>query len=190
MKRISRCGLVALTLLGISLALVQGQEPKAKGKDEFDMIGLCRRIKGRIVDHTSNHGQDNRIWSRSLHQWRDLYIYLPPGFNRNERYPIVIYLHPFAMDERTFLKVVPSLDEAIACGKLPPCIVVAPDGALDGMGCLARPGSFFLNSNAGSYEDFVLQDMWDFVIQRYPIRPERNAHVLAGVSMLNSSRPP
>src|SRR5262249_9154367 len=32
-------------------------------------------------------------------------------------------------------------------------------------------------------EDFVLQDVWDFVSQRYPIRAERNAHVLAGVSM-------
>jgi len=25
--------------------------------------------------------------------------------------------------------------------------------------------------------------MWDFVIQRYPVRTERNAHILAGVSM-------
>ena len=184
MKRIFRYCLAAVLFVSVFPAFGQSQQPsKAKGKDEFDIIGIGRRLKGRIVDHTGNHGQDNRIWSRSLHQWRDLYIYLPPGYTKTERYPIMIFLHPFAMDERTFLRFVPAIDEAIASGKLPPMIVAAPDGALDGMGCLDKPGSFFLNSPAGPYEDFVLQDMWDFVIQRYPVRPERKAHVLAGISM-------
>ena len=79
--------LVVLVLAGIWPTLGQAQfnqyfqptKEKEKGKDEFDMIGLRRRLKGRIVDHTGNHGQDHRIWSRSLHQWRDLYVYLPPG---------------------------------------------------------------------------------------------------------------
>jgi len=158
-------------------------DPEPKGKDEFDILRLGKRLKGRIVDHTGNHGQDNRMWSRSLHQWRDLYIYLPPGYDKTQQYPIVIFLHPFAMDERSFLRLVGSIDDEMACGKLPPAIVVAPDGSLDGLGCISKPGSFFLNSNAGPYEDFVLQDVWDFVCNRYPIRPERNAHVLAGVSM-------
>jgi len=116
---------------------------QGQGKDEFDIIRLGRQLKGRIVDHTQNHGQDNRIWSKALYQWRDLYIYLPPGYTRNERYPIMIFLHPFAMDERAFLSVVEYLDEQIACGKLPPMIVAAPDGSIDGEGCLLRPGSFF-----------------------------------------------
>lgn len=182
MKRIFRYGLVVVALACMS-SFALGQDVKAKGKDEFDIIRLGRQLKGRIVDHTQNHGQDNRIWSKALHQWRDLYIYLPPGYNRNDRYPIMIFMHPFALDERTFLKVAPYLDEQISSGKLPPMIVAAPDGSIDGQGCFIKPGSFFLNSNAGPYEDFVLQDMWDFVVQRYPIRPEREAHVLAGVSM-------
>ena len=181
MKSIFRSFLIALTLVGISVAVVESQE--SKGKDEFNVLGIGRRIKGRIVDHTGNHGQDHRIWSRSLHQWRDLYIYLPPGYNCNERYPIMIFLHPFALDERTFMHVVPLIDDAIASGKLPPMIIAAPDGSLDGKGCLSKPGSFFLNSDAGPYEDFVLNDVWDFVCQRYPVRPERGAHVLAGASM-------
>ena len=183
MKRVKHHLFVALLLLGVGPAFVHGQDTKAKGKDEFDIIKLGRQLKGRIVDHTSNHAQDNRIWSKALHQWRDLYIYLPPGYNKSDRYPIIIFLHPFAMDERSFLQIVTFLDDQIACGKLPPVIVAAPDGSIDGKGCLAKPGSMFINSNAGPYEDFVLQDMWDFIVQRYPIRPERNAHVLAGVSM-------
>ena len=183
MKRFYRCSVVALMLATVSLATLQSQEPKSKGQDEFDIISLGRRLKGRIIDHTGNHGRDHRIWSRSLHQWRDLYIYLPPGYDPNERYPVVIFMHPFAMDERCVMRVIPTIDEAIACGKLPPMILVAPDGSIDGKGCLEKPGSCFLNSQAGPYEDFVLHDVWDFVCQRYPIRPEREAHVLAGISM-------
>jgi hypothetical protein len=182
MKRIFRCFIGALLLATACLATVQSQE-KVKDYDEFDIIRLGRRIKGRIMDHTGNHGRDHRIWSRALHQWRDLYVYLPPGYSPHERYPIVMFLHPFAMDERSFMRLVPAIDEAIACGKLPPVIVAAPDGSLDGEGCLAKPGSFFINSGAGPYEDFVLQDVWDFVCKRYPIRHEREAHVLAGISM-------
>ena len=190
MKRIACLATFALLALSYSTAsaqlpssVSQFLDPDAKGKDEFDIIKIGRRLKGRIVDHTSNHAQDNRIWSRSLNQWRDLYLYLPPNYSKHERYPIMIYMHPFALDERSFLHLVPIIDDAIACGKLPPLIIAAPDGSLDGCGCLAKPGSFFINSNAGPYEDFVFQDVWDFVTNRYPIRTERNCHVLCGVSM-------
>jgi S-formylglutathione hydrolase FrmB len=182
MKRISRILLAALMLATACLATVQSHEP-AKDYDEFDLIRLCRRIKGRIMDHTANHGHNHRIWSRALHQWRDLYVYLPPGYSPRERYPLVMFFHPFAMDERTFMRLVPAVDDAICAGKLPPLIIAAPDGSIDGKGCLLKPGSFFINSNAGPYEDFVCQDVWDFVCKRYPIRSEREAHVLAGISM-------
>jgi S-formylglutathione hydrolase FrmB len=176
----TRALIIALTLMAPPLA-ASAQEPK--GRDEFDYIGVSTKLRGRIIDHTNNHGQDNRIWSRSLHQWRDLYIYLPPAFDRNQAYPIIYFLHPFALDERTFLWLIPTLDDAIARGKLPPCVIVAPDGSIPGQGGIIPPGSFFLNSNAGPYEDFILHDVWDFVCQRYPIRTERNAHVLVGSSM-------
>jgi S-formylglutathione hydrolase FrmB len=173
---------IALVLTSSALMLLHAEEP-ARGRDEFNYLGICQKIKGRLIDHTDHHGHDNRIWSRSLHQWRNLYIYLPPGFDKTQAYPIIYFLHPFALDEQVLLSLIPTVDAAIARGKLPPCIIVAPDGAIHGEGGLIPPGSFFLNSNAGPYEDYILQDVWDFVCQRYPIRTERNAHVLAGSSM-------
>src|SRR5262249_47246123 len=47
--------------------------------------------------------------------------------------------------------------------------------------------SFFCNSQAGRYEDFLLEDMWNFLVTQFPIRPEREAHALAGVSMGGSA---
>ncbi len=52
-----------------------------------------RQIHGRIVDFTHNHGADRRIWSPALQQKRDLYVYLPPGFDPCRQYPLLLWLH-------------------------------------------------------------------------------------------------
>jgi S-formylglutathione hydrolase FrmB len=178
-KTIRWLGAALLLALAVSDARATGWR---KDTNEIDVIN--RRLKGKVIDHTANHGVDRRIWSRSLYQRRDLYVYVPPNFDPHVRYPLLIWLHGFAEDEQSFLHfVAPILDEAICAGKLPPLIAIAPDGSIDGEPCFCSPGSFFLNSKAGDFEDYVLQDVWDFVCQHYPIRPERCAHVLAGVSM-------
>lgn len=145
---------------------------------------MNRQLQGTLVDYTHNHGADRRIWSKALGQKRDLYVYLPPGLDPRHSYPVVMWLHGFGQDEHTFAKVIaPRIDKAIACGQLPPHIVAAPDGSLGGHECVLTPGSFFINSVAGRFEDFLVQDVWNFLTANYPIRPEREAHVLAGVSM-------
>jgi S-formylglutathione hydrolase FrmB len=143
-----------------------------------------RRLCGQVIDYTRNHGRDNRIWSPALCQKRDLYVYLPPGYDPCRRYPLVLWLHGFAQDEVSFLRdVIPRLDRAIVCGELPPVIIAAPDGSLHGHACLFSAGSFFLNTKAGAFEDYLMCDVWNFLHEHYSIRPEREAHALAGVSM-------
>jgi S-formylglutathione hydrolase FrmB len=152
-----------------------------KSKVKAALLDL--HLQGTIVDHTANHGQDRRIWSRSLYQYRDLYVYLPPGYDKNQSYPVMIFLHGFAQDEQVFLSIAPMIDKAIVQGKLPPMIVAAPDGSIDGECSMQKPGSFWINSNAGPFEDYVLQDVWDHLTHNYAIRSEREAHILAGISM-------
>ena len=150
----------------------------------FDLDRHNRRLRGHVIDHTNRHGSDRRIWSDALGEKRDLYVYLPPGYRPDRQYPLIVWLHGYAQDEHAFLDyVVESLDEAMACGKLPPAVVAVPDGSRYGRVCFSSPGTFFLNSKAGRFEDFVMNDVWSFVHTHYPIRPEREAHVLAGVSM-------
>ncbi len=170
--------------LGMALLLtLPGTSAWATHYRPFEISKMNKRLKGKLLDFTHNHGRDNRIWSRSLQQKRDLYVYLPPCYDPHDRYPIMILFHGFGMDEKIMLKLVESLDEAIASGKLPPLIVAAPDGTISGEPCMLSPGSFYLNSQAGDFEDFVIQDVWDFMARHFPIRSERQAHVLAGVSM-------
>jgi hypothetical protein len=150
----------------------------------FQLDRLNRKIAGKVVDHTHNHGVDRRIWSQALGEKRDMYVYLPPGFDPCKKYPLAIYLHGFLEAENGFLEdVVKPLDQAIVSGKLPPVIIAAPDGSVHGINCFITVGTFFLNSKLGNFEDFLVNDVYDFVMHNYPIRPEPEAHVLLGVSM-------
>jgi S-formylglutathione hydrolase FrmB len=152
----------------------------------FELERLNRRISGQVIDYTRRHSGDRRLWSEALGEKRDLYVYLPPKFDPAKRYPLIFWLHGFSQDEHSFIQeVVEDLDRAMACGKLPPAIVAAPDGSLSGRAGITflSAGSFFLNCKAGNFEDFLMVDVWNFVHEHYPIRPERGAHVMAGVSM-------
>jgi hypothetical protein len=74
-------------------------------------------------------------------------------------------------------------DQAIACGVLPPLIIAAPDGSIRGKEGYLQPGSFFINTKAGNFEDYLMQDVWNFMFCNFPLRPEREAHALLGASM-------
>jgi S-formylglutathione hydrolase FrmB len=152
------------------------------GRYKLDCVNT--ELQGQLLDFTHNHGSDNRIWSEALHELRDLYVYLPPHFDPCHQYPLIMYLHAFRQDEQAFLhKLVQRIDQAMGCGELPPCIVAVPDGSIKGRPSYLTAGSFFINSKAGDFEDYVMHDVWDFLIRHFPIRPEREAHVLMGASM-------
>lgn len=144
---------------------------------------LNRRLHGRVDEYTYNHGRDNRIYSKALGEKRDVYVYVPPGYDPNKRYPVVFWLHGFAQDEKTFLELVEMFDCLIAKGKFPKSVIVAPDGSSRGRASYCDVGTFYLNSPLGRYEDYIAQDIWNFTVGNYSIRPERQAHVLAGGSM-------
>lgn len=174
------CGL-ALLVLGAAAAA-----GPLLDRGELDRVNRC--LHGVVVDHTFNHGSDNRIRSAALGEKRDLYVYLPPAFDPTHLYPLMIYLHGFGQDELYVLKnQIDWFDRAIACGQLPPMIIAIPDGSIQGRATLLNGASFFANSKAGRFEDYLMQDVWSFLHATYPVRPEREAHVLAGTSMGGSA---
>jgi len=144
---------------------------------------LNRSIAGKVLDYTHNHGVDRRGWSAALGQPRDVYVYLPPGYDGKKQFPALLTLHGVGQDEQKFLDLVPRLDEAIRSGALPPLVVVAPDGSILGRRSMFNTGSFYANSKAGRFEDYVVNDVWGWAKRSFAIRPEREAHVIAGASM-------
>ncbi len=145
---------------------------------------LNRKLHGELVDHTQNHGQDRRIVSPILGMPRDLYVYLPPGYNPALAYPLIVFLHNADVDEHGFLD--PSnlrkLDRMMASGEIPPAVVCAPDGTYSGKNRLNSTHSLWVNGNGGRFEDHLVQEVVPFMMRTYSIRPEREAHAVLGLS--------
>ncbi len=150
---------------------------------KHQLVRINHKLFGSLVDFTHNHGRDNRFWSEALCCKRDMYVYLPPGYDPSEKYPVMIWMHGFIQDEKGFLDLVPVIDKAMVDGCMPPVIIAAPAGSIGGRPSLLQAGSFYRNTNAGRYEDYVINDVWNLVLSDFPIRPEPEAHVLAGASM-------
>ena len=62
-------------------------------------------------------------------------------------------------------------------------IIATPDGSIRGAPSILNPGSFYLNTRAGRFEDYLIEDVWCFLVTNFSIRPERELHILAGASM-------
>ncbi len=179
-------GLFHVSLLCLFLAVSSAQAfgGMLAGNDRpVDLAHLNRNIRGHVDDFTANHGTDRRIHSAALNQKRDVYVYLPPGYDAAKRYPMVVWLHGLAQDEKTFLELVPIFDKAMSDGSLPRSIIVAPDGTIHGHASFREPLTLYLNSPLGRYEDFIVFEVWNHVTTNYSIRKEREAHVMAGASM-------
>ena len=137
-----------------------------------------------MVDYTSNHGTDGRIFSPILGMPRDLYVYLPPGYDPGRTYSLVLFFHMADVDEHFFIgsKILKELDDLIVSGGFPPAIVACPDGTYRGWNRFHTKDSLYVNGLGGRFQDHVLQEVVPFLMANYAIRPERQAHALVGFS--------
>lgn len=177
-------GFVAATLVALA--------PAARAGFVANLLRVCSRdaveevndrLAGRVLDFSNNHRHDRRVYCPSLGQPRDVYVYLPPGYDGTTPFPLMIWLHGLGQDEKNFLDLVETFDREIRCGRFPPVVIVAPDGTISGRPALFVTGSFYMNSRAGRFEDYIADDVWGFATRTFRVRPERGAHVLAGASM-------
>lgn len=149
-----------------------------------DLGRVNSRLAGHVDDYTKNHGRDRRIVSTILGEPRDLYVYLPPGYDACRAYPLVLYFHMAYVDEHFFVGsgMLDDLDGLIVRGEVPPVIVACPDGTYGGRDLLCDRHSFYVNGCGGRVEDQVIQEVIPFLMAHYSIRPEREAHALLGTS--------
>lgn len=172
--------LVILVLAGS----ISAAPPAFQIKRPLKLRLINRQLAGQVLDFTDNHLRDNRIWSPSLGRPLDLYVYLPPGYREDRAYRVLYWLHGFTQDENCLIDhIITPIDKAIRAGNMPPVIVVAPDGNLNGKSGFLSPGSFFANTKAGRFEDMLLIDVANFVESRFSILEGRENHAIGGVSM-------
>ena len=170
--------------IAILVVLALGLPARAQYLGCVNLERVDRRLAGQVVDYTNNHGCDRRIFSPILGMPRDLYVYLPPGYDPRNAYPLVLYLHMAYVDEHYFVgsQLLSDLDDMILRGECPPVVVACPDGTYGGRNRFQEPHSLYVNGTGGRVEDHLLQEVIPFLTANYAIRPEREAHALLGTS--------
>ena len=141
-------------------------------------------IKGtiKVLQHESNVLKGNPLGDPFL---RDLYVYLPHGYDTNDRnYPVTYCLTGFTGRGKMMLNdsafspnMAERLDGLIAAGTMKPMVVVMPD-------CLTKyGGSQYLNSSAtGNYEDYLTKELVPFVDENFRTITNRNSRAVTGKS--------
>lgn len=106
-------------------------------------------------------------------------IYLPADYYTSERkYPVTYLLHGYGDADDgwvQFGEINRLADAAIKDGKIPPMIIVTPDGFT----------SFYMNAANGSlnYEDFFIKELIPHIEKTYHVKAERKYRGIAGLSM-------
>lgn len=110
---------------------------------------------------------------------RDTELYLPPGFVRTNRYPVLYLLHGFWGAPSSFvvsLRLADVADQLVQNGAARPFIVVMPPGGRPAGTKQQRTASEW----AGPWEKFVVRTVVPWIDARLPTKPHERA--IGGVS--------
>lgn len=118
---------------------------------------------------------------------KSVYVYLPPDYqtNRQHQYPVVYLLHGYTSDNKTWfnfggdsLVQRSHLDSMIKNKIIKPFILVMPDGHN------VFGGGFYTNSVVtGNWEDYIVEDLVNYIDQHFRTIPSREGRGIAGHSM-------
>lgn len=115
---------------------------------------------------------------------RDLYVYLPPGYEDGGEFPVVYCLTGFTgrgkmlLNDNSFApNLAERMDKLIGEGKIKPMIVAMPD-------CFTfYGGSQYINSSAtGNYEDYLTGEIVPFVDENFRTVADKNSRAVMGKS--------
>ncbi|WP_219639257.1 alpha/beta hydrolase family protein [Cohnella sp. CFH 77786] len=132
--------------------------------------------------------QKTSFYSKSLGKKMDVNIYLPPNYSADKRYPVLYLLHGFGGTSSDWLPYsgLPDVaDRMIMDEEIDALIVVSPqiDNSF-GINSSSAPASVNgIGLNEGRYEDYIVNDVRQYVEQNYPADPSAESRFIGGISM-------
>jgi enterochelin esterase-like enzyme len=112
-------------------------------------------------------------------------VYTPPGYSRDQKYPVLYLLHGIGGDENEWPRGgAPDtiLDNLYADKKAVPMIVVMPNGRAS-KDAKARDPFPKQGPAFAAFEDDLLRDLIPFIEKTYSVKADRESRALAGLSM-------
>lgn len=127
------------------------------------------------------------LFSESLQKEMNVNVYLPPGYNENEKFPVLYVLHKLDEDEDFWFDQVmldEQADRLIGLGKIRPLIIVSPQYDRSwGLNSADQAGMVDNYWHVGSYEDYITKDLIKFIDSNYSTDKSRNGRYIGGTSM-------
>lgn len=125
--------------------------------------------------------------SKTVGTHRKANVYVPPGYIKNRKYPVLYLLHGIGGDENEWLKggnpqII--LDNLYAEGKIEPMIVVLPNGRA--MKDDRATGNIMDKDKVEAFATFekdLLNDLIPFIENHYPVLKNKEHRAIAGLSM-------
>jgi enterochelin esterase-like enzyme len=170
--------LVLCILMLVSASTVSSQNHIAHAAPGYDIFrdGIAHgKIDTIIYD------------SKTVGTRRKSLIYTPPGYSKDNKYPVLYLLHGIGGDEKEWLKggqpqVI--LDNLYAEKKLQPMIVVMPNGRA--MKEDRAAGNIMAKDKVEAFANFekdLLKDLIPFIEKKYPVIKDREHRAIDGLSM-------
>lgn len=136
----------------------------------------------------------DRVYSRGLAAWRELLIWLPPGYatHPDQRFPVLYFndgANVFDPETSPITKVDLAVDEwvrrLVAERSMRECLVVGichPDGFADGMRS-EREVDLSVELGGAAYAQFLATDLVPAIDQRYRTVPKAEARLIGGTAL-------
>jgi enterochelin esterase-like enzyme len=180
---------ITLTLLGAAAGLMfsQSGQPAADTKDkQVDVKGFGKQKppeRPGSMEKIVVHGKSLEGNLEGDSPDRDVFVYLPPSYakNRNQRYPVVYFLHGYLAYAETYVNAMWASDGAdkdVTAGTSKEMIIVFPDSHT------VYNGSMYSNSpTTGNWETYLTEDLISYIDSHYRTIASRESRGLAGHSM-------
>lgn len=135
----------------------------------------------KILKHTSEVLKNNPLGDNFE---REVYVYLPPDYDGEKRFPVVYCLTGFTGRGKMLLNdsaftpnLAQRMDKLISAEKIKPMIIVMPD-------CFTYyGGSQYINSTAtGNYEDYLTNELVQFIDENFLTIADKNSRAVMGKS--------
>jgi enterochelin esterase-like enzyme len=155
------------------------------GSDDADLPVTIKAPSGLLVDTVVySPGLEGNLLENSTN--RTVTIYLPPDYESSDmHYPVIYLLHGYDGDNKLWfghgyaqVNLAPIMNDLIADKTIEPMILVSPDCNMRFEGC------WYINSiTSGNWEDFIVQDLVQYVDDNFRTIANAGSRGIAGHSM-------
>ena len=169
-------GAASLLLAGVTVVEAQSQKEPQK---EPQLPPMPKGFDAKRPDIERGKIETTEYDSSTVGAKRKVVVYTPPGYSKEQKYPVFYLLHGKGGNESNWTKagaVGTILDNLYADKKVVPMIVVMPNGTVDAPG--GKKGDY-----TTGFENELLKDVMPLVEGRYPIQADAEHRAIAGLSM-------